>query len=51
VVYVESLAGNLYLEKKNDVRRYASTFDLLRAMALPPASSAALLSRVAEEMT
>jgi transcriptional regulator with XRE-family HTH domain len=50
VVYVESQAGNLYLEKKHDVRRYASTFDLLRAMALSPADSAALLFRAAEEM-
>jgi hypothetical protein len=50
VVYVESQAGNLYLEKKLDVRRYASTFDLLRAMALPPAGSLALLRRAAEEM-
>jgi transcriptional regulator with XRE-family HTH domain len=50
VVYVESQAGNLYLEKKLDVRRYASTFDLLRAMALSPAESVALLWRAAEEM-
>jgi transcriptional regulator with XRE-family HTH domain len=50
VVYVESQAGNLYLEKKPDVRRYTSTFDLLRAMALSPAESATLLCRAAEEM-
>lgn len=50
VVYAESQVGNLYLEKKIDVRRYASTFDLLRAMALSPAESAALLSRAAQEM-
>jgi transcriptional regulator with XRE-family HTH domain len=50
VVYVESQAGNLYLEKKPDVRRYTSTFDLLRAMALSPAESATLLHHAAEEM-
>jgi transcriptional regulator with XRE-family HTH domain len=50
VVYVDSPAGNLYLEKRNDVRRFVGTFDLLRAVALPPDESSALLSRAAEEM-
>ena len=50
VVYVDSPAGNLYLDKKNDVRRFTSTFDLLRAMALAPDESKALLKRAAKEM-
>jgi transcriptional regulator with XRE-family HTH domain len=50
VVYAESQVGNLYLEKKQDVRRYASIFDMLRAMALSPAESLTLLHRAAEEM-
>jgi transcriptional regulator with XRE-family HTH domain len=50
VVYVESQAGNLYLEKKADIRMYTGMFDLLRAMALAPVESAALLRATAEEM-
>jgi transcriptional regulator with XRE-family HTH domain len=49
VVYAESQVGNLYLEKKYDVRRYSSIFDMLRAMALPPAESVTLLCRAAED--
>jgi transcriptional regulator with XRE-family HTH domain len=50
VVYAESQVGNLYLEKKPDVRRYTSIFDMLRAMALPPAESLTLLRQAAEDM-
>ncbi|MEV6672883.1 DUF5753 domain-containing protein [Streptomyces sp. NPDC051162] len=49
VVYVDSPAGNLYLEKRTDVRRFTGTFDLLRATALAPDESLALISRAAEE--
>ncbi len=45
VVYVDSPAGNLYLEKPRDVRRFAQSFDLLRAVALDPDESIALLKR------
>jgi len=51
VVYVDSRAGNLYLEKRADVRQHITTFDLLRSMALAPAESVSLLKRAAEEMT
>ena len=50
-VYCEGVAGNLYLEKRQDVRRFGSTFDLLRALALAPDESSALLKRAAEEFT
>lgn len=50
VVYVESLAGNLYLEKRPDVRRFVGMLDLLRATALAPDDTTALLERAAEEM-
>jgi hypothetical protein len=50
VVYVDSPAGNLYLEKPRDVRRFVQTFDLLRAAALDPDESMAQLERAAEEM-
>ncbi|MBV9450776.1 MAG: helix-turn-helix domain-containing protein [Streptosporangiaceae bacterium] len=50
VAYIDCPAGNLYLEKKHDIRTFMSTFDLLRAMALPPDESRALINRAAEEM-
>jgi hypothetical protein len=50
VVYVDTRAGNLYLEKRADVRQHITTFDLLRSMALAPAESVALLRQTAEGM-
>lgn len=51
VVYVESPAGNLYLEKRPDVRLFSGTFDRLRAVALAPDDdTTALLHRAAEEI-
>ncbi|MGW7412786.1 helix-turn-helix domain-containing protein [Streptomyces sp. NPDC054863] len=46
VVYVDSPAGNLYLEKKHDVRKFTATFDLLRATALDPEESAIFLREI-----
>jgi transcriptional regulator with XRE-family HTH domain len=50
VVYVESAAGPLYLEKDRDVRARAEIFDRLRAAALPPAASLDLISAAAREL-
>lgn len=50
VVYCDSPAGNLYIEKRPEVRRFAAKFDLLRALALAPDESTALLESAAEEM-
>jgi transcriptional regulator with XRE-family HTH domain len=47
VVYVDSPAGNIYLEKPDDVRRYTLVFDHLRAVALAPDDSAALIDGMA----
>ncbi|MFC7831033.1 helix-turn-helix domain-containing protein [Streptomyces sp. NPDC057375] len=49
VVYVDSPAGNLYLDKRHDVRKFTTSFDLLRAQALDPDTSTALLRDVAME--
>ncbi|MFD4021168.1 helix-turn-helix domain-containing protein [Streptomyces sindenensis] len=49
MVYVDSPAGNLYLDKKHDVRRFTTTFDLLRAMALDPDDSLVRLRTAAKE--
>lgn len=47
-VYLESLTGSAYLEKAEDVERYAMTFDRLRAQALDPKESDALFAQAAE---
>ncbi|MFF5172613.1 helix-turn-helix domain-containing protein [Micromonospora sp. NPDC000089] len=43
LVYVDSMAGDLFLEREADVRRYTSTFEHLRATALDPTSSIKLI--------
>jgi hypothetical protein len=49
VVYIESLAGDLFLEAEADVRRYTSVFDNLRAVALSPDDSAGLITTLATD--
>ncbi|GAA4222655.1 hypothetical protein FHR32_003843 [Streptosporangium album] len=49
VVYVEYRQGALYLERQPDVDAYAKLFDHLRARALGPDESRALITRMAEE--
>jgi hypothetical protein len=39
LVYIENMAGALYLEKEADIRRYTEMFDQLRAAALSPSDS------------
>ncbi|WP_213456762.1 helix-turn-helix domain-containing protein [Rhizomonospora bruguierae] len=43
LVYVENMAGALYLEKEPDIRRYTEMFNQLRAAALNPVDSRKLL--------
>lgn len=50
VVYLEHLTGSLYVEKPQDVRRYGTIFDHLRAAALSPKASAAMMSAAADEV-
>jgi transcriptional regulator with XRE-family HTH domain len=47
VVYLEAETGGLYLEKPEDVRRYSLMVDYLRAQALGPAESRALIAHLA----
>ena len=49
VAYIESQAGELFLEGETDVARFNMIFDNLRALALPPDESAALVTRIAHE--
>ncbi len=50
VVYVEGQAGNLYLEKDDDLRRCQQTMNHLLAAAPGPERSLALIQQVAKEM-
>ncbi|GLP69788.1 MULTISPECIES: helix-turn-helix transcriptional regulator [unclassified Streptomyces] len=50
VVYVESAAGNVYLEKERDVRTFIQTFDLLRAAAPDPHETPARLEQLTREI-
>jgi transcriptional regulator with XRE-family HTH domain len=50
VAYVEHALGALFLEKEDEVARAKLTFDLVRAQALDPAESLALIGRLAEQI-
>jgi transcriptional regulator with XRE-family HTH domain len=49
VIYVESMAGELFLEQESDVRRYKLMFEHLRAVAASPDASRLLLASLAAE--
>jgi len=51
VVYVETLAGDLYLEERADVDRYTLAFDRLLAAALHPDDSVRLVQEAARTLT
>src|SRR5207247_77591 len=48
VVFIEAMSGSLYLDRDDDLVRYRSTFDHLRAIAASPAASAARLSQLSD---
>jgi len=49
-MYVEYQQGSIYLERKPDVDAYIRIFGHLRARALGPDESRALISRVVDEI-
>jgi transcriptional regulator with XRE-family HTH domain len=49
VVYLQYRRGSIYLEDSADVEAYAELFDHLRARALGPDESRALIARLADE--
>lgn len=50
LIYIDSMAGDLFLESDADIRRYRSIFDNLVAVALSPNDSASLVTRIASEL-
>ncbi|MBF6158652.1 helix-turn-helix domain-containing protein [Nocardia cyriacigeorgica] len=51
LVYVEGIAGDALIEGHNEIRRFGVIFDQLRAMALSPRDSAALISDAASALS
>jgi transcriptional regulator with XRE-family HTH domain len=49
VVYIESQAGDLFLESEIDINRFTAIFEHLRALALPPERSVSFLRRIASD--
>ena len=47
VIYIDSMAGDLFLEAEADVRRYRLVFEHLRAVAVSPNDSRALVAALA----
>jgi transcriptional regulator with XRE-family HTH domain len=46
VVYIESQAGDLFLESELDISRFTAIFEHLRAQALPPEESVSFIERI-----
>jgi len=51
IVYLDSLAGDLYAETEDDIRQFSGVFDYLRAAALSPQDSRKFIERMALEVT
>ena len=50
LIYIDSMAGDLFLESEADISRYRSIFDNLVAVALSPKDSASLVVELALEL-
>jgi transcriptional regulator with XRE-family HTH domain len=51
VVYIETMAGDLYPESQKDIANVILAFDRLRAVALSPDDSVKLIRQAAKELT
>jgi hypothetical protein len=49
VIYIDSMAGDLFLEADSDIRRYKLIFEHLRAVSASPGASRSLLAALAAE--
>jgi hypothetical protein len=48
-VYVEMLGGGLYMDKAEDVQRYATAYDYLRSQAVDTTTSLAMMAAARKE--
>jgi len=46
IVYLDSMAGDLFVETEDDIRRFGGVFDYLRATALSPQDSRKFIERI-----
>ncbi|MEV0400195.1 DUF5753 domain-containing protein [Actinoallomurus sp. NPDC050550] len=51
VVYVDSMAGDLFIEEEADIRRYTAFYEHLRAVAAHPTASVRLIRKLGERLT
>jgi hypothetical protein len=49
VVYAENATGGLFLEKSDELKKYGSIFDTIRATALTPEESTEMIAMLVEE--
>ena len=49
VVFIDNATGGLFLEKADELRKYISIFDTVRATALPPEASFEMIETLVEE--
>jgi hypothetical protein len=50
LVYIETIAGDLFAEKDKDVKSYRTRFENLAAVALSPAESATMVEELASDL-
>jgi transcriptional regulator with XRE-family HTH domain len=50
LIYIDTMAGDLFLESAADISRYRAIFDNLVAVALSPNDSASLVAEIASEL-
>ncbi len=50
LLYIDSMAGDLFLEEESDVRRYRLIFEHLRAVSASPDASRVLAASLVTEM-
>jgi transcriptional regulator with XRE-family HTH domain len=50
VVYIDAATGGLYIEKPEDIRRYAWVFDQIRAQALSPRDTVRFMRKIADPL-
>jgi transcriptional regulator with XRE-family HTH domain len=50
VIYIDSMAGELFLEEESDVRRYRLIFEHLRAVAISPDATRSLIRSLITEV-
>ncbi|MFI9340772.1 helix-turn-helix domain-containing protein [Streptomyces sp. NPDC052773] len=51
LVYIDSMAGDVFLESEADISQYTNTFNTLRALALSPDDSLSMIATAMHDLT